>query len=424
MSAHSGLGPLTTVGDARLLAGITAAMPTLHYADHLAVHGPLPAAVSRSAFHRVIAESGLRGRGGAGFPLAKKVESLAGRRKPVVVVNASEGEPLSRKDAVLLARVPHLVLDGAQAAAQAIHADEVIVYLHEGRAEAEASLARALSERRDRVPTRVVPGPARYVAGEASAAVAFLSGGEALPTRKPPQPTEKGVRGRPTLISNAETFGHVALIVRYGAPWFKSVGAPSDPGTVLLTVSDGTTHVVVEAPTDAYLETAIERVGGSLDRCSALLLGGYAGTWVEADAAVGLPLDRDALDRLGLSLGVGQVALLPTDACYLRETARVTHWLAGETAGQCGPCVHGLPDIASLLHRVAVSASEPADTATLQRWSGLVETRGACAHPGGVARLVRSALALSPDHLKHHQRGLCRSTRAALPIPRAVVGVA
>ena len=116
MSAHSGLGPLTTVGDARLLAGITAAMPTLHYADHLAVHGPLPAAVSRSAFHRVIAESGLRGRGGAGFPLAKKVESLAGRRKPVVVVNASEGEPLSRKDAVLLARVPHSLVPSASGA--------------------------------------------------------------------------------------------------------------------------------------------------------------------------------------------------------------------------------------------------------------------------------------------------------------------
>ena len=170
--------------------------------------------------------------------------------------------------------------------------------------------------------------------------------------------------------------------------------------------------------------TAIAQVGGSLDRCSAVLLGGYAGTWVDVDTAAQLILDRDELTTRGLALGVGQVALLPTDACYLRETARIAHWLANETAGQCGPCVHGLPDIASLTHQLAVTASEPADAMTLQRWSGLVEGRGACAHPAGVARLVRSALHFSPDHLRHHQRGLCRSTRAALPIPRAVVGVA
>jgi len=424
MSAtHSGFGQIVTVGEPRLLAGLDADHPTANLARHRQVHGNVTAAANREQLRRELEAAGLRGRGGAGFPTHIKVASLGKRRSPVVVVNASEGEPLSRKDAVIMARVPHLMLDGAIGVALAIDADRVIVYLHDDRAEAYTQMQRAVAERSDTVSIEIKAGPARYIAGEASAAVAFLSGGAALPTRKPPQPTEKGVGGRPTFISNAETFAHIALILRSGAAWFRSIGVASDPGTMLLTVSDGSTHIVVEAPTGTPITHVVEGVGASLDRSSAVLLGGYAGTWATPHTLAARTLDRDVLAKDGLSLGVGQIALLPTEACYLRETASLTRWLAGETAGQCGPCVHGLPDIASMMHRIATSATRTEDTDTLLRWADLVDGRGACGHPGGVSRLVRSAIALSPEHLHQHHLGGCRVTAPVFPIPMALAAV-
>lgn len=418
MTGHSGVVPVRSLGAPRLTVGLDDGVPTVGIDAHLTLHGPLPI-TSRPALTRELLASGLRGRGGAGFPLGRKLEGLAKRRTPVVVVNASEGEPLSRKDAVLLERLPHLVIDGAQAVAEAVGAEEVLVYLHEGRPEAEAAMAAAIAERRmDPVPISVVPGPSRYVAGEASAAVSFLSGGPAVPTRKPPQPTEKGVRGRPTVISNAETFAHVALIVRHGADWFRSIGVESDPGTLLLTISDGTTHFVVEAPTGAAMTDAITSVGGSLERCSAVLLGGYAGTWASPEDVAAMTLDRDALQRVGQSLGVGQVALLPEDGCYLRETASIAGWLAGETAGQCGPCEHGLPDIAGAMDALSSLGATRSTAQQVMRWADMVDGRGACAHPNGVARLVRSAVSHSPDHLAAHRRGSCHSARTLFPIPQ------
>jgi len=421
VNAHSAFCAIGVLGSPRLLAGLNTPTDTVGFAMHEQVHGPLARFGSRANLERVLLDSGLRGRGGAGFPLGRKIATLAKRRNPVVVVNASEGEPLSRKDVVLLGRVPHLVIDGAIAVADAIDAGEVVIYLHEGRPETVEAVRAALAERRgDLVPVRIVEGPARYVAGEASAAISFISGGEALPTKKPPQPTDRGVRGRPTVLSNAETFAHTALIVRHGAQWFRSVGVETDPGTVLLTVTDGTTHVVIEAPTGTPLSLVVNRAGGSLERAAAVLLGGYAGTWATPDQCATLTLDRNALSASGFALGVGQIALLPSDACYLSETARISDWLAGQTAGQCGPCVHGLPDIAAGMRDIATRPTTNKAAETVWRWADQVDGRGACAHPGGVSRLVRSALALSPEHLAHHQRGLCRATRAAFPIPGVI----
>jgi NADH:ubiquinone oxidoreductase subunit F (NADH-binding) len=201
----------------------------------------------RSELLTEIERSGLRGRGGAGFPTAVKLRAVAsGPRPRILVGNGSEGEPASRKDTLLMARAPHLVLDGATFAAELIGADEAIVCVKESSKEAAAFLLTAVQERADAgieevaVAVRVVSSD--YVAGEESALVHQLNGGGAKPTFIPPRPFEAGVGQRPTLLQNVETLAHLALISRFGAAWFREVGTPDDPGSVLITVSGGVTR--------------------------------------------------------------------------------------------------------------------------------------------------------------------------------------
>jgi NADH:ubiquinone oxidoreductase subunit F (NADH-binding) len=269
----------------------------------------------------------------------------------VVVVNAAEGEPASLKDKKLLEALPHLVLDGARLAPRALGADEVIVAVCERALDAQGSVADAVAERPTeldaRVRWRVQELPAGYVSGQESALVSFLSGREAKPTFTLPMPFEHGVRGRPTLVSNAETFAHMALIARYGAPWFRGLGTSSQPGSALLSLSGTVAHPgVYEAEYGSSLGSVIEAAGGLTDEIRAVLIGGYAGAWIDARHLDALGFSDEELAPYGASVGSGVVALLSAKACGLAETARVARWLATESAGQCGPCVFGLDALA------------------------------------------------------------------------------
>jgi NADH:ubiquinone oxidoreductase subunit F (NADH-binding) len=164
--------------------------------------------------------AGLRGRGGAAFPTAVKLRAVsAGRGRPVVVVNGSEGEPASRKDRVLLAARPHLVLDGALVAAAAVGAGRIVIGLDETDADALAAIRSALGDRRENRLLReaaVVPVPHRYVAGEERSLVRLIDGGPAVPSAAAQRPFERGVGGRPTLVQNVETLAHLAQIAAFG----------------------------------------------------------------------------------------------------------------------------------------------------------------------------------------------------------------
>jgi NADH:ubiquinone oxidoreductase subunit F (NADH-binding) len=190
----------------------------------------------------VVEDAGLRGRGGAAFPAAVKLRTVAGSsRRPIVVVNAAESEPASHKDRTLTATLPHLVIDGATLAAQALGTQEVVIGVCESARASTESLALAIAERGStrrnpaRVQLRTVP--VHYVAGQESALVSYLNGARAIPTFTPPLPSQRGVARRPTLVSNAETFAHMALIARHGADWFRELGTPSQPGSTLVTLS-------------------------------------------------------------------------------------------------------------------------------------------------------------------------------------------
>jgi NADH:ubiquinone oxidoreductase subunit F (NADH-binding) len=394
-------------------------------AEHLARLGSRPA--GGSWLLDVLEASNLRGRGGAGFPTGRKWKSVAAGSKgdAVVVVNAAEGEPASFKDRTLATMRPHLILDGAALAVETVGATRAVVFVGRAHAAARKALRHAVQERRrlhlDECRFAIVEAPDRYVAGETSALVQFLNGGPAKPMMTPPRPHEVGVQGRPTLIQNAETMAHVALIARFGADWFREAGTAGSPGTALVTVLGAVARPsVIEVDRGATIGAIVDAAGGLVRDSQAILLGGYFGTWVPAIQAWGLRLDDQELAGQGTSLGCGVLMVLPALSCGLAESARILRYLAGESAGQCGPCVFGLEAIASTMERLVSSRAESSDRERLLRWAAQVSHRGACHHPDGATRLLLSALKVFDGDVWTHLGGRpCRGARAATILPPA-----
>jgi len=369
----------------RLLpAGFAAGSASLAW--HLARYGPPLCGLGRRQRESLIAEvdqAGLTGRGGAGFRTARKLAAVAAGHAPVVIANGTEGEPASAKDKVLMARSPQLVLDGAVLAAEMVGARETVIVVHRWVREV---IDEAVAERRrarfDRVRIKVRTAADRFVAGEASAVVHWIERGVPAPTATPPRVSERGLHAAPTLVQNVETLAHLALIARYGASWFRSVGTPAEPGSMLVTVLGAVREpCVLEIATGTPVGQVLGLAGGASAPLQALLLGGYFGDWVDAAQATGRPFSSAGLADLGAGIGAGLIAALPAGACGLKETARVVRYLAGESAGQCGPCRFGLAAIAGEAERLADSRG--ADPRMLRRWLGQVDGRGGCAHPSG-----------------------------------------
>ena len=418
----------------RLLAGIPA-HGAMSLDEHLAIHGQAPASPHRrrrrseSPLIEQIERAGLRGRGGAGFPTATKLRAVAGCRKgAIVVVNTAEGEPASLKDRTLMQALPHLVLDGAQLAAQAVGADELIVCVCETAPASVESAAQAVTER-ERLPTdsahmRVTVVPGDYVAGQEAALVNHLNGGPAIPTFTPPMVFQQGVRRRPTLVANTETLAHIALIARHGPDWFRQLGTASQPGSALVTLSGTVAHPgVYEIEHGASLVSLIDAAGGCLGSPRALLVGGYGGSWIDGSLLRGIALCDEHLASHNASLGAGVLLLLSEGACPVAETARVTRWLADQSTGQCGPCVHGLGSIATTVEEIAGGSAQANAPERIARLATLVRRRGACGHPDGTAHFVSSALdTFSPEFADHARHGPCedcaRPGELPLPAPR------
>jgi NADH:ubiquinone oxidoreductase subunit F (NADH-binding) len=388
-----------------------AAAPDL--AGHAATNGPLPWLGGPGRLIPVAEAAGLTGRGGAGFPTWRKLRAVAqGGSRRVVVANAAESEPASAKDRVLLTRAPHLVLDGLQLAAESVDADRTYLYTGAGAFDAAR---RALAERAgtDRVPTRLVAAPDTFIAGEESAVVAAIDGRAALPRDKARRVIETGVRGRPTLVQNVETLAHLALLARYGPEWFRAVGTTEEPGTFLATVSGAVARPgVYENAYGVPLDRLLDAAGGATEPVRAVLVGGYHGAWVPAEAT-GVAMSRSGLAALGAAPGAGVVVVLPDSRCGLVESARIVSYLAREGAGQCGPCRNGLPRLAETMTELASGRSGPGFADAVHRLSALVSGRGACNHPDGTARFARSSLAAFAAEARRHLAGRCDAAGVA-----------
>ncbi len=369
-----------------------------------------------------LARSGLTGRGGGHFPLVRKL--VAAREAPgvpVVLVNATESEPASRKDQTLAQIRPHLLLDGARCLARVVGADRIIVATHE-RSPGYGSIDAACTEiREEGAQVEVACVPDRYIAGESSALIAYINGGPAVPPSRILPSAVSGVAGRPTVVSNAETVSHAGQILRNGAEWFRSAGSDRAPGSVLVTVSGDVRYpgTVLEVSGPASISEVIDRAGGASDAAQAVLLGGYGGQWISAQQIRDLPLDQASLQDSGLSLGCGLIGVLGTQRCGLAEAAHLLRWLVGQRAGQCGACSVGLPDLLDWVEEIATGT----------RWMGsaikkvmtLVQSiagRGLCHLPDGAISMVESAMEVFAVEIQLHGRRRCSGREGPVfPLP-------
>ncbi len=405
---------------ARLLAGPSLDGPAEPLDAHRLRLGPLPAELDARGVIDELQASGLLGRGGAGFPVGRKWQALADRPKgrAVVVVNGAEGEPASHKDRVLMAARPHLVIDGALLAADAIGAGEIVVYVGMEHEVAVTSMRRAIEQRRAelRRSIRLVQAPISYVAGEASAAVNFIETGIAKPTSSPPRVSERGVGGAPTLVQNVESLAYAALIARYGAAWYRALGRYDTRGTALVTVTGAASDQGVrEIQIGETVGEVAAAAGAEGESIQAVVLGGYFGTWARVEDVWDMPLDPAVMKGRGLTFGCGIVGLLPDAVCGVSATAGIMAFMAAETAGQCGPCVHGLKAIDDATRRIADGVAAGDDVARIERWASQVSGRGACHHPDGAAQLMVSALNVFGEEFVHHTRtGRCSVTGARI----------
>jgi NADH:ubiquinone oxidoreductase subunit F (NADH-binding) len=446
MQAPPALGAATreqpTAALPRLLAGIPAS-GAMTLEDHLAVHGEMPLSSARrrrqareqaAALIDEVHRAGLLGHGGAAFPAATKMRAVASqRRRGIVVINAAEGEPASLKDRTLLEIVPHLVIDGGVLAARAVGADEVILCACESAHAGIEAATEAIEERDERASSqapkvRLATAPSHYVAGQESALVSHLNGAPARPTFTPPMIFEQGVARRPTLVNNAETLAHLALIARHGASWFRQVGTPAQPGSALVTLAGPVARPgVYEIEHGASLSSLVAAAGGASARLHGVLVGGYSGSWIGAEHLHGLALSNEHLAPHGATFGAGVVVLLSELACPVAETARLARWLAGQSTRQCGPCVHGLDALATSVAQIATGAG--ADSAgtgqaravrRVDQLAALVARRGACGHPDGAVKVILSAMdafqAQFADHARHGPCDACPRP-AELPLP-------
>ena len=392
----------------------------LEHGPGLAVHrrrsiGRQPWPTSGRELAELLEAVDLRGRGGAAFPLARKVRTAAkARGRPVVVVNAAEGEPASSKDSTLMLLKPHLVLDGAQLVAQAIGADTIHVVVPGERPSVQSGVRTAMADRADAdlVPMSLHQAECRFVAGESSAVLELLSGRSNLPVTTSRPSAVSGLGGRPTVLSNAETYAQAALLARDGVDAYCSVGTPAEPGTRLLTIDgDGDRPTVLEVAHGTRLAPLLTAADADAD--NGLLLGGYHGTWLPPAAVADLTVSAMAMIEAGAAIGAGVMLPLRAGACPIRRTAAVVGYLAGESANRCGPCKFGLPALAHAVRDLALGAVRSSER--IVQLMDAVERRGACHHPDGTTRSIRSMLRAFPLEVGMHLSGSCTAAAVAVP---------
>ena len=379
-----------------LLSGIEHG-PSLH--AHREQYGDLPR-LDAESLQDTVNKVRLRGRGGAAFPFATKLETVAKGSRPVLVVNMSEGEPASSKDAALALTRPHLVLDGAVATARALRARELHVVLPGERPAAATAMRTAIAERDDPVPLHTHVASQRFVAGQARAVVELIAGRPNLPVTTWAPEAISGLRGRPTLLSNAETWARVGLLVLRGLRAYTALGTRDEPGATLLTLSrPGSIPVVREAEYGERLRSFVpaERHGRPA------LVGGFHGAWATWPTLASARVSVNSMRALGTPLGAGVVLTAPE--CPVSLTTQVVGYLAGQSAGRCGPCFNGLPALAD-----AVTAVDEGHGGQrrVDQLADLLVRRGACAHPDGTVRLVRSMMSTFAVEVEAHAQGECQ----------------
>ncbi|UCF86471.1 MAG: NADH-quinone oxidoreductase subunit NuoF [Desulfobacteraceae bacterium] len=383
-----------------------------------------------------VKNSGLRGRGGAGFPTGRKWElanNAKGQHK-FVICNADEGDPGAYMDRTLLESNPHQVIEGMAIGAYAIGAQKAIIYVRAEYPLAVRMVTKAIEQAKELgllgeavlgssfdLEIDVFQGSGAFVCGEETALIQSIEGNRGMPQHRPPYPVQKGLWGRPTVINNVKTLASIPPLLEHGANWFRGIGTENSPGTAIFSVVGNVVHAgLVEIPMGVSLRTLIFDVCGGIPNkkeLKAVQIGGPSGGCLPAEF-LDIPIDFDSLIEAGAMMGSGGMVVMDEDACMVDVSRYFLDFTQNESCGKCTFCRIGTHHLLNTLERIRKGKGFDGDLEQLESLSEDIKNGSLCGLGKTAPNPVLTSLKYFRDEYEAHVKekrcpaGMCRALTA------------
>ena len=369
-----------------------------------------------------IIDSGLRGRGGGGFPAGRKWESVRKNKADVkyVVCNGDEGDPGAFMDRSIMEGDPHCVLEGMMIAGLASGASEGYIYVRAEYPLAVDRLRTAIRKAEEvgllgdnimgsdfSFHIHINRGAGAFVCGEGSALTASIEGKRGMPRVKPPRTVDQGLWEKPTVLNNVETFANVPQIILKGASWYRSIGTGNSPGTKTFALTGNVVNTgLVEVPMGTTLREIIFDIGGGIKngkKFKAVQIGGPSGGCL-TEEHLDVPLDFDSLKKLGAIIGSGGLVVMDEDTCMVEVARFFMHFTQNESCGKCVPCREGTKRMLEILERIIHNEGTEADLDLLEELSSTISSTALCGLGQSACNPVMSTLKYFRNEYLYHVR--------------------
>ena len=382
-----------------------------------------------------IIKSGLRGRGGGGFPTGMKWKFTAANRggKSYVVCNGDEGDPGAFMDRSVMEGDPHKLLEGIAIAAYAVGADEAYIYVRAEYPLAIKRLRKAIAQAEERhflgenimgsgfnLTIHIKEGAGAFVCGEETALIASIEGERGMPRPKPPFPANKGLFGRPTLINNVETLANVPVIILKGADWFNSMGTETSKGTKTFALTGEVNNTgLIEVPMGTTLREIVFDIGGGIrggKKFKAVQIGGPSGGCL-TEEHLDIPMDYDNLIKAGAMVGSGGLVVMAEDTCIVEVARFFMNFTQNESCGKCVPCREGTKNMLKILQKIVAGKATMKDLDLLEEIAHTIKDGSLCGLGKTAPNPVLSTLKYFRDeyiaHIKDHKcpAGVCTAMK-------------
>lgn len=377
---------------------------------------------------RIISDSNLRGRGGAGFPTGRKWKQVAGQKEKTryVVCNGDEGDPGAFMDRSVMEGDPHRMIEGMMLAAYAVQAREGYIYVRAEYPLAVKRLQMAIdqAERLGLLGDNILGtdfsfhlhinrGAGAFVCGEGSALTASIEGKRGMPRVKPPRTVEQGLFAKPTVLNNVETYANVPMIIKNGADWYRSIGLPESPGTKAFALTGNVRNTgLIEVPMGITLREIIFDVGGGIKddkKFKAVQIGGPSGGCLTEDQ-LDCSMDFDSLKKIGAMIGSGGLVVMDESTCMVEVARFFMNFTQRESCGKCVPCREGTKRMLEIMERIVHGEGKMSDLDELRELADMIESTALCGLGKGAPKPVISALNGFPEEFREHiEEKRCRT---------------